>query len=78
MSQASLAALPPALRPTDDDWTKMLAAHIHLGTKNLDNNMVRALKTPHPNPFPPTPSNTRGVCWAPTGGGNRFLPQGET
>ena len=26
---------------TDDDWAKMLAAHVHMGTKNLDNNMVR-------------------------------------
>mmetsp|Transcript_9902 Transcript_9902/g.23130 ORF Transcript_9902/g.23130 Transcript_9902/m.23130 type:complete len:295 (-) Transcript_9902:85-969(-) len=40
MSTASLAALPPPLRPTDDDWAKMLAAHVHLGTKNLDNNMT--------------------------------------
>jgi len=40
MSQASIAALPPPLRPTDDDWAKMLAAHVHLGTKNLDNNMT--------------------------------------
>jgi hypothetical protein len=41
MSAASLAALPAPLRPTDDDWAKMLAAHVHLGTKNLDNKMVR-------------------------------------
>ena len=40
MSAASLAALPAPLRPTDDDWAKMLAAHVHLGTKNLDNKMV--------------------------------------
>ena len=39
------SALPaPPLRPTDDDWAKMLAAHVHLGTKNLDNRMVRALE----------------------------------
>ena len=42
MSAASLAALPPPLRPTGDDWAKMLAAHVHLGTKNLDNRMVGA------------------------------------
>ena len=41
MSAASLQALPAPLRPTDDDWAKMLAAHVHLGTKNLDNKMVR-------------------------------------
>jgi hypothetical protein len=35
--------LPLPLRPTDDDWSKMLAAHVHMGTKNLDNKMVRAL-----------------------------------
>jgi len=40
MSAASLAALPAPLRPTDDDWAKMLAAHVHLGTKNLDNKMI--------------------------------------
>jgi hypothetical protein len=45
MSAASIAALPAPLRPTDDDWAKMLAAHVHLGTKNLDNRMVRALET---------------------------------
>jgi hypothetical protein len=39
---SSIQALPPALRPTDDDWAKMLSAHVHLGTKNLDNNMVRS------------------------------------
>jgi len=55
MSQASIAALPPPLRPTDDDWAKMLAAHVHLGTKNLDNNMVcavdaRTLCYPLPRP----------------------------
>jgi hypothetical protein len=44
MSAASIAALPAPLRPTDDDWAKMLAAHVHLGTKNLDNRMVRALE----------------------------------
>jgi hypothetical protein len=32
--------LPLPLRPTDDDWSKMLAAHVHMGTKNLDNKMV--------------------------------------
>ena len=42
MSAASLQALPAPLRPTDDDWAKMLAAHVHLGTKNLDNKMVRS------------------------------------
>ena len=42
MSAASIAALPAPLRPTDDDWAKMLAAHVHLGTKNLDNRMVSA------------------------------------
>ena len=42
MSAASIAALPAPLRPTDDDWAKMLAAYVHLGTKNLDNKMVRA------------------------------------
>eukprot|EP00293_Proteomonas_sulcata_P008317 CAMPEP_0184309866 /NCGR_PEP_ID=MMETSP1049-20130417/20495_1 /TAXON_ID=77928 /ORGANISM="Proteomonas sulcata, Strain CCMP704" /LENGTH=299 /DNA_ID=CAMNT_0026623023 /DNA_START=35 /DNA_END=934 /DNA_ORIENTATION=+ len=40
MSAASLASLPAPLRPTDDDWAKMLAAHVHLGTKNLDNKMI--------------------------------------
>ena len=40
MSAASIAALPAPLRPTDDDWAKMLAAHVHLGTKNLDNKMI--------------------------------------
>lgn len=46
MSAASLAALPAPLRPTDDDWAKMLAAHVHLGTKNLDNKMVRCRVKP--------------------------------
>ena len=41
MSAASLQTLPAPLRPTEDDWAKMLAAHVHLGTKNLDNKMVR-------------------------------------
>lgn len=41
MSAASLQSLPIALRPTEDDWLKMLAAHVHLGTKNLDFNMHR-------------------------------------
>jgi len=41
MSAASLASLPAALRPTDDDWVKLLAANAHLGTKNLDFNMHR-------------------------------------
>ncbi|EKX41169.1 hypothetical protein GUITHDRAFT_189772 [Guillardia theta CCMP2712] len=36
----SNTSLPPALRATDDDWAKMLAAHVHLGTKNLDNKMM--------------------------------------
>mmetsp|Transcript_33926 Transcript_33926/g.83372 ORF Transcript_33926/g.83372 Transcript_33926/m.83372 type:complete len:298 (+) Transcript_33926:2-895(+) len=40
MSTSTINNLPPALRPTDDDWAKMLAAHVHLGTKNLDNNMT--------------------------------------
>ena len=40
MSAASLQTLPAPLRPTDDDWAKMLAAHVHLGTKNLDNKMI--------------------------------------
>jgi len=40
MSASSLAFLPAPLRPTDDDWAKMLAAHVHLGTKNLDNKMI--------------------------------------
>eukprot|EP00286_Rhodomonas_abbreviata_P009626 CAMPEP_0181334242 /NCGR_PEP_ID=MMETSP1101-20121128/26138_1 /TAXON_ID=46948 /ORGANISM="Rhodomonas abbreviata, Strain Caron Lab Isolate" /LENGTH=292 /DNA_ID=CAMNT_0023444171 /DNA_START=49 /DNA_END=927 /DNA_ORIENTATION=+ len=40
MSAASLQCLPAPLRPTDDDWAKMLAAHVHLGTKNLDNKMI--------------------------------------
>lgn len=55
MSQASIAALPPPLRPTDDDWAKMLAAHVHLGTKNLDNNMVCALDDDTLPTLPPTP-----------------------
>ena len=33
--------LPLPLRPTDDDWSKLLAAHVHMGTKNLDNKMVK-------------------------------------
>jgi small subunit ribosomal protein SAe len=41
MSVQSLAALPAALRPTDDDWAKLLAADAHLGTKNMDYNMRR-------------------------------------
>lgn len=41
MSVQSLSALPQALRPSEDDWAKMLAAQVHLGTKNMDFNMRR-------------------------------------
>jgi small subunit ribosomal protein SAe len=41
MSAQSLASLPVALRPTEDDFAKLLAADAHVGTKNLDNNMAR-------------------------------------
>lgn len=41
MSAQSLAALPAALRPAEDDWKKLLAADTHLGTKNLDPRMER-------------------------------------
>jgi len=33
--------MPPALRPTADDIVKMLAANVHIGTKNLDPQMAR-------------------------------------
>lgn len=41
MSAQSIASLPAALRPTDEDWSKLLAADSHLGTKNLDFHMNR-------------------------------------
>merc|ERR1719421_1606844 len=36
---AALTNLPAALRATDDDWAKMLSAHVHMGTRNLDFHM---------------------------------------
>jgi small subunit ribosomal protein SAe len=41
MSVKSLAALPRALQPTDEDWSMLLTAESHLGTKNMDYNMRR-------------------------------------
>jgi len=33
--------MPPALRPSSDDIVKMLAANVHIGTKNLEPQMAR-------------------------------------
>ena len=33
--------MPPALRPSADDIVKMLAANVHIGTKNLEPQMAR-------------------------------------
>ena len=33
--------MPPALRPSADDVVKMLAANVHIGTKNLEPQMAR-------------------------------------
>jgi small subunit ribosomal protein SAe len=41
MSVKSLAALPRALQPSDEDWSMLLTAETHLGTKNMDFNMRR-------------------------------------
>jgi small subunit ribosomal protein SAe len=41
MSVKSIAALPRALQPKDEDWSMLLTAETHLGTKNMDYNMKR-------------------------------------
>jgi small subunit ribosomal protein SAe len=41
MSVKSLAALPRALQPSDEDWSMLLTAESHLGTKNMNYNMRR-------------------------------------
>jgi small subunit ribosomal protein SAe len=38
---SAFAHMPPALRPSADDVVKMLAANVHIGTKNLEPQMAR-------------------------------------